>query len=490
MDKNEQTLFPELPLSAVSAFQCLPLRRENGMLVLGSRQEPRREEREELEFICGCSVIFELVDELTWSRLASQAVPGDTPVMKSKSGDLFSLHIKDTNEQSEENDDGDGDTVNLVHEIVSDAIYSRASDIHFEPYESYFRVRYRIDGVLQEVKKIALSKKATTISRLKIMAEMDIAEKRRPQDGRISVSNGERTVDIRVSTLPTHFGEKVVLRLLDKSSARFSLDTIGMTQSELEDLRNTIFLPYGIILVTGPTGSGKSTTLYSMLQELNDQHRNIVTIEDPIEYDLPGINQAHARPDIGFSFAQALRSFLRQDPDVIMVGEIRDRETAEMAFRAALTGHLVLSTLHTNDAPGTIMRLMDMGIEPFLIGAATRMIIAQRLVRLLCPRCKREIDPSAVQKIPGLGLWDENGKLYEHFGCESCRYTGFKGRTALFESLQIDNSVVELINSGASADKLRAYARENGMKILRDQGLELIRQGRTTVAEVLRETSI
>ena len=295
-----------------------------------------------------------------------------------------------------------GPVIQQVNHLIDQAIDQQASDIHIEPYETFFRVRYRLDGVLHTIGELSLLQREAIISRLKIMADLDIAEKRRPQDGRIRHQHGDRTIDLRVSTLPTDFGEKVVLRILDKSHLRLDLDVLGFDEVALSTFRQAIHQPYGIILVSGPTGSGKTTTLYAALNELNTDEVNITTIEDPIEYNLPGINQTHVRADIGLTFARALRSFLRQDPNIIMVGEVRDAETAKIAIRASLTGHLVISTIHTNDAPSTITRLVDMGIEPFLIASSIRLTVAQRLVRRICPDCKQRADlrPRPVRRPP------------------------------------------------------------------------------------------
>ncbi len=387
----------------------------------------------------------------------------------------------------------DDSIIAYIDDVISQGIHARASDIHFEPYENSFRIRFRLDGVLSEHRTIPLARRSAVISRLKVMAGLDIAEKRRPQDGRISVKDRRCKIDLRVSTLPTHFGEKVVLRILDKNSATFDLDRLGFDESNLEIIRRTIVLPFGLILVTGPTGSGKSTTLYSILQELNDSASNIVTIEDPIEYDLPGINQAQARPDLGFNFAAALRTFLRQDPDIIMVGEIRDRETAEMAIRAALTGHLVLSTLHTNDAPSAVVRLLDMGIDPFLIAASVKLVIAQRLVRKLCDACKLPEHYStqpAWLTLKEYTFLKSSAKICQQQGCPACRHTGFRGRCGLFELYYIDEEIGRRIHQGSELGELRRLGREKGLKTLRQQGIAQIARGVTSVSEVIRETAV
>jgi type IV pilus assembly protein PilB len=383
----------------------------------------------------------------------------------------------------------DSSIVTLANRIITDAIEIGASDIHVEPHEHLFRIRYRIDGVLHEVQRPPLEKSRPLVSRLKIMADLDIAEKRRPQDGRIRVREGDRTIDIRVSTLPTDFGEKVVLRILDKSQLRLDLAKLGFGEEDLKRFQRTVRLPYGMILVTGPTGSGKTTTLYAALNHINRPEINITTIEDPIEYNLVGINQTHVRPEIGVTFAAALRSILRQDPNVIMVGEMRDMETAEIAIRAALTGHLVFTTLHTNDAPSAITRLIDMGVEPFLVASSVKMIIAQRLLRRLCQKCKVQTEPTAEQR-EELAL---KGKLDVRFfankGCSACHNYGFQGRTAAFEVLPISNGLSELIARGVNASELRHKAQEAGMLPLRQAALRKAERGETSLDEVIRETA-
>jgi type IV pilus assembly protein PilB len=370
--------------------------------------------------------------------------------------------------------------------LISDAVRLGASDIHVEPYEAYVRIRYRLDGMLQEVSRPSVGAGRTLISRLKIMADLDIAEKRRPQDGRIRVKEADRTIDIRVSTLPTDFGEKVVLRILDKSRLQLDLARLGFEEGDLKTFRKALKLPHGMILVTGPTGSGKTTTLYAALNYINSPGINITTIEDPIEYNLTGINQTHVRSDIGLSFAAALRSILRQDPNVVMVGEIRDGETAEIAVRAALTGHLVLSTLHTNDAASAITRLLDMGIEPFLVAASVKMILAQRLLRRICPDCKTTHAPTPEQ-IEELGI-PGPAQFWRGAGCPRCGQTGFSGRLAVYEVLKIENGIAGQINRRAPSGEILEKAREKGFRSLREMALSAATQGMTTIEEVLRET--
>jgi type IV pilus assembly protein PilB len=384
--------------------------------------------------------------------------------------------------------------VRLVNIILTDAIKRGASDIHIEPYEKKYRCRYRIDGILYEVMHPPLRLREAITSRIKIMAKLDIAEKRLPQDGRIKIktkiADREKELDYRVSVLPTIYGEKIVLRLLDKDNLMLDMTKLGFEPQSLSIFEHSIAQPYGMVLVTGPTGSGKTNTLYSALSNLNKSDTNIMTAEDPVEFNLPGINQVQMKESIGLNFAAALRSFLRQDPNIILVGEVRDFETAEVAIKAALTGHLVLSTLHTNDAPSTINRLMNMGIEPFLVATSVHLVVAQRLVRRICSFCKEPVDAPPASLVP-IGFKEREArtvKLFKGRGCEQCSDTGYKGRTGLYEVMEIDDEIRELILSGASSIELREKAVENGMITLRMSGLQKIRDGMTSVEEVVRET--
>ena len=378
--------------------------------------------------------------------------------------------------------------------ILIEALKAGASDIHVEPYEKEFRVRFRIDGVLHNIMALPMRTRDPLISRLKIMAKLDISEKRLPQDGRIKirlrVEERTRDLDLRVSVVPTHFGEKVVMRLLDKSRLQLDMTQLGFDQEPLRRFKDSIDRPYGIVMVTGPTGSGKTNTLYSAIAQLNDPTVNILTAEDPIEFNLAGINQVQMKEQIGLTFASAMRSFLRQDPDIILVGEIRDFETAEIAVKAALTGHLVLSTLHTNDAPSTVNRLMNMGIEPFLVATAVNCIAAQRLVRKVCTKCAEDVDTSPQTLIQVGFAPDEvkTLKVKRGRGCESCKHTGYKGRLGLFEVLSFTDEIRDMILTGASSIELKRRAVEEGMVTLRVAGLHKIRDGVTTLEEVLRET--
>jgi type IV pilus assembly protein PilB len=385
--------------------------------------------------------------------------------------------------------------VKLVNIVLTDAIKRGASDIHIEPYEKEYRVRYRIDGILYEMMHPPLKLKEAITSRVKIMARLDIAEKRLPQDGRIKIktkiANKPKDLDYRVSVLPTLFGEKIVMRLLDKDKLMLDMAKLGFEAESLRRFEAAILKPYGMVLVTGPTGSGKTNTLYSALQRINTPEVNIITAEDPVEFNLMGINQVQMREQIGLNFAAALRSFLRQDPNIILVGEIRDFETAEVAIKAAMTGHLVLSTLHTNDAPSSINRLMNMGIEPFLVATSVHLIAAQRLVRRICSFCREPAPevPSSVMVEAGFAEQESRSlKLFRGRGCERCSNTGYKGRIALYEVMEVDDEIREMILSGASSYELRVKAIQNGMITLRGSGLQKIRDGVTTMEEVVRET--
>ena len=384
----------------------------------------------------------------------------------------------------------DAPVVKLVNLILTDAVKKTASDIHIEPYEKQFRVRYRIDGVLYEVMKPPMKLKNAILSRVKIMSELDIAERRLPQDGRIKLKMGRgREMDFRVSVLPTLFGEKIVLRLLDKSTLQLDMTKLGFKKEQLERFQDAIHQPYGMVLVTGPTGSGKTTTLYSALSELNQISENLSTIEDPVEFNLPGINQVQIHDDIGLNFAAGLRAFLRQDPDIIMVGEIRDFETAEIAVKAALTGHMVLSTLHTNDAPSTINRLLNMGIEPFLVASSVNCIVAQRLARRVCEDC-REKDPDVdTSSLIEAGMPEEAAAKVVPVsgqGCRNCSDTGFKGRIAIYEVMPMHEELKEFVLNGASALDLKREAIRLGMKSLRQSAFEKLSEGITTLSEVVR----
>ncbi|WP_425807580.1 GspE/PulE family protein [Desulfitobacterium sp. Sab5] len=388
----------------------------------------------------------------------------------------------------ESNDEEATPIIKFLNTIIENAINNQASDIHIEPIEEELRVRFRIDGVLREIMRTHISMAGPVVSRVKIMADLNIAERRLPQDGRISYLVANKPVDLRVSTLPTMYGEKVVMRILDKSSVVLGREALGLQGKDSEMFENLIHKPYGIVLVTGPTGSGKTTTLYTMLNELNTPEKNIVTLEDPVEFNFKGINQMQVNPKAGLTFASGLRSILRQDPDIIMVGEMRDGETAEIAVRSALTGHLVLSTIHTNDAASAITRLVDMEIEPFLLSASLLGIISQRLVRRICPQCIQEY-PAETKDYALLGVDPKSTlTLKKGTGCSYCHHSGYKGRIAIFEIMPITTGHRQLIDKSASVDELRSFAIREGMTTLKDSAADLVLQGTTTIDELLRVT--
>ena len=378
--------------------------------------------------------------------------------------------------------------IKLVNLLIARAVEGRASDVHVEPFEDELKVRYRIDGVLHDIESIPKKLQAAIVSRIKIMAKLNIAERRLPQDGRIRLMVGEREIDLRVSSIPVLHGESMVMRILDKESIKINLDLLGFPEDTLSVFNQIIGKPNGIMLVTGPTGSGKTTTLYGALDKINSPDRKIITVEDPVEYQLKGVNQIQVKPQIGLNFATTLRHIVRQDPDVIMIGEVRDLETAEIAIQSALTGHMVFSTLHTNDAPSAITRLLDMGVESFLLSSTIRGILAQRLVRVICPDC-REIDQTTTSreelKILGDG---EPVTLYRGRGCEKCVFTGYRGRSGVFELLTVTDEIRRLILRRADANELRETARREGMRTLLEDGIHKIRSGVTTLSEVFRVT--
>jgi len=416
-------------------------------------------------------------------------------LLKDIQDENITISSENSADQVHSENDSDGDeeapVIKMVNLIISEAFRKRASDIHLEPMERTFRIRYRVDGVLHEIPSPPKRLQGSVISRLKIMANLDMAEKRLPQDGRIKVKVGKnKTIDLRVSTLPANHGESIVMRILDKGGLSLGLSELGFFTDDEKLFNNSISQPNGIILITGPTGSGKTTTLYSCLNTLNKPDKKIITVEDPIEYQLPGINQVQIRSDIGLSFAKVLRACLRQAPNIIMVGEIRDLETAEIAINASLTGHLVFSTLHTNDAPGAITRLIDQGVKPFLVASAVRCILAQRLVRCICTNCKESYKPSA-KELQTLNLpvdQAENIVFYRGAGCSNCGNTGYKGRKGIFEILLMRDEIQHMIYNKCSSAAIRARARELGMRTLREDGIRKVLSGMTTLSEIIRIT--
>lgn len=407
---------------------------------------------------------------------------------------FFSLIEEEEGEEEIDEDlavsTSDSPVVKLVNRVVADAVKRGASDIHFEPFEKYVRIRYRIDGVLHEIMRPSRKYRLAMVSRLKILGGMNIAEHHLPQDGRTKIRVGDRFVDMRISTLPTLFGEKVELRLLDRSQVSLDLETLGFEEEALKTFRKAIKRPYGIALVTGPSGSGKTTTLYSAISELNDVGVNIMTAENPVEFNLKGINQVQMNDDVGLNFAMALRAYLRQDPDIIMVGEIRDKETSEIAIRAALTGHLVLSTVHTNDAPSTINRLVDMGTEPYMLSTSLVCVCSQRLIRKICPNCKTPVAVSS-EALEDAGIDPERFSritFYEGTGCPQCNNTGYKGRVGIYEVMTVDEEMRNLIENDANSIELEKTALAAGMINLREAALRKLERGLTTFQEVVRET--
>lgn len=379
----------------------------------------------------------------------------------------------------------DAPIIRMINAVLTEALREKASDIHFEPFENRSVVRFRLDGELRDVIEPHRALHAAIVSRIKIMANLDIAEKRLPQDGRISLKLAGRHVDVRVSTLPTGFGERIVLRLLDKEAGKLELSRLGMSASTLQAIDTVIHQPHGIFLVTGPTGSGKTTTLYAALSQLNDGTSNIITVEDPIEYELDGIGQTQINTRIELDFARALRSILRQDPDIVMIGEIRDLETAQIAIQASLTGHLVLATLHTNDAPSAITRLIDMGIEPYLLSSSLQGVLAQRLVRRLCPQCRQAIAASDTE-CREAGLTPGAQPLWHAHACDACRQTGYRGRTGIYEFMAISQELRQMIHQNAPEHEIRQHAQSTGMTSLRQDGMRWVIDGTTTLEEVLR----
>ena len=411
-------------------------------------------------------------------------------IMNGDSADSIISEIEETADLLDET--SDAPIIKLVNLVLAQAIKDRSSDIHIEPYANSLKIRYRIDGMLYNLLNLPRRIQSSLVSRIKIMAKLNIAEKRLPQDGRIEVKIGDKSVDIRVSVIPTAFGERVVLRLLDKSQALLTLSDLGLDEAKVAQFDRLIKSPYGIVLVTGPTGSGKTTSLYAALSKINSPSINIITIEDPIEYQIEGIGQIQVNPKIELTFATGLRSIVRQDPDVILVGEVRDRETAEIAIQSSLTGHLVFSTLHTNDAASAITRLIDMGIEPFLVASSVIAIVAQRLVRVLCPRCKEAYEPDTESLIDaGIPRNAINGRsIYRRKGCNACMNTGYRGRTGIFEIMIMDEGVKKLILRTSDSNQINDEAVRNGMSTLVQDGARKVLEGVTTIEEVLRVTRI
>jgi type IV pilus assembly protein PilB len=495
-EEIEESVFNLVPPQLTQKHQLVPTKLSGSILTVAMADPTDLIAINEIKFITGYGVRVVLASPSAIKKTLDHRFGGisyDDVLKKFGDSDMeLILDQDDVNLQELQQATMEAPVVTLVNAILADAAKRRASDIHIEPYEKLFRVRFRIDGVLQEIMSPPLRLKNPLVSRLKVMAGLDIAERRLTQDGRIKLKMGiGGELDIRVSILPTLFGEKVVMRLLDKSNLQLDMAKLGFDPKTLEDFQEAIHKPFGMILITGPTGSGKSTTLYSALSELNKADVNISTAEDPVEYNLVGINQVQVREQIGLNFASCLRSFLRQDPDIIMVGEIRDLETAQIAVKAALTGHLVLSTLHTNDAPSTIDRLINMGVEPFLLTSSINLIAAQRLVRRICDKCKEpiEVTPEALINL-GVDASEAAGgfPIFRGRGCNNCNDTGYRGRLAIYEILVMHEGLKELILKSASAADLKREAVKLGMSTLRMSALQKVRDGFTTIEETIRVT--
>lgn len=500
----KQDVIKLIPPETALKYQVIPYKRSGNTLYLAISDPTKVAALDDIKFYTGLNVEVVLSTEAEISQALSKYYNASSILTENKDF-IESISMEASDEEiniSElQKSASDKPIIKFVNKVISDAVRIGASDIHFEPYETMVRIRFRIDGKLNEAMSIPSQLKSPVISRLKIMSQMDISERRLPQDGRIKARMDSKDVDIRVSCLPTLFGEKVVMRILDKSSLQLDMMKLGFSEAQLKDFKNAIHKPYGMILVTGPTGSGKTTTLYSALSDLNKLTVNISTAEDPVEYNISGINQVQINEDIGLTFAAALRSFLRQDPDIIMVGEIRDFETAEIAIKAALTGHLVLSTIHTNNASSTISRLINVGVEPFLVASSVNLIIAQRLVRKLCNECKVSINAAEGGTIHGIdrrlleglgfeGTIIENNLLYKSKGCSVCMNTGYKGRIAIYEVLNVTDNIKNLIYKNANEFEIEQVAIKEGMITLGKSAKEKFVSGITSLDEILQYVDV
>ena len=484
-----------VPAEVATKFQVIPIQRSGRTLMLAMANPSNIFAIDDIKFITGFEVRAVVASESAIKKAIDRhydSIDSLASVMKEMDSDVEVVedaHDEDAGALAAMSDDAP--VVKLVNSILAEALHRGASDIHVEPFEARMRVRYRIDGVLHEIMNPPFKMRAAITSRLKIMSELDIAERRVPQDGRIKLKIKSKKVDVRVSSVPTIYGEKIVLRILDQSNLQLDLAKLGFDEVGLRNLIRNIDAPYGMCLVTGPTGSGKTTTLYSALARINTPVRNIMTAEDPVEYNLEGINQVLIHEDIGLTFAAALKAFLRQDPNVIMVGEIRDLDTASIAVKAALTGHLVLSTMHTNDSSSTVNRMVDMGIEPFLVASSVNLILAQRLARRICKRCKAQVGEANAEVMHELG-WDaRQGALpmFQGKGCADCNMTGYAGRLGLYEVLAFTPATRQMILERASSTEIKRAAVQDGMVTLRMHGMMKIRDGITTVEEILKETA-
>ena len=484
-----------VPTKVVFQYNIMPMRAENDTLIVATSDPFNMTMVESIRMVAHCRVRLSLSTQADIAKGLKRyygvgAETLDELIQKNK--DVLDIDaVTQMSKEDLENVDQEASVVKFVNQVIGEAVKERSTDIHLEPMENDLRIRYRVDGVLHQTPVPPQLKRfqAAIISRIKVMANMDIAERRLPQDGRINVRSGGGEIDVRVSTIPTAYGESVSLRLLMRTSLHIGLEKLGLDATDEHTVKKLVELPHGIILVTGPTGCGKSTSLYAFLSTINSIDQRIITIEDPIEYELPGVNQMQVKPDIGLTFAGGLRHILRQDPDVIMVGEVRDLETAEIAIRAALTGHLVFSTLHTNDAAGAITRLIDMGIEPFLVSSSLEAIIAQRLVRTVCPACKEQYRPDA-EMLRNIGFPEDKlaTKFYRGRGCDECRFTGYRGRKGIFEILVMNEAMRPLIIERTSSSTLKQAACAKGMRTLREDGWAKVCAGISTVEEVARVT--
>lgn len=481
----EQDVIQLVPRELAKRHQALPFRKEGNKLYVAMADPMDYFAIEEIRMATG----FQIVPGIATKDALFRMITKYYDLQESIEEVLDDFSPEEEIEESGITDD-DSPIVRMVNQIITNAVAQRASDIHFDPQETEVAVRYRVDGILKTERSLPKYMQNTLTARIKIMGNLDITENRIPQDGRIKMHVNFRPIDIRLSTLPSVYGEKIVMRILDISSSLGQLDKVGFSEENLETFKSMIEKPNGIVLVTGPTGSGKSSTLYAALNHLNREEVNIITIEDPVEYQLQGVNQVQVKEEVGMTFASGLRSILRQDPDIIMIGEIRDQETAEIAIRASLTGHLVLSTLHTNSATAALTRLIDMGIEPFLISSSLTGVVGQRLVRRVCRDCARKEEPTSreIEIFRNAGLEIET--IQRGAGCSSCGMTGYRGRLAIHEVLLIDDHIKELIMQQSSFVEIQNYVKEKGMKFLLDDGLAKVTQGLTTTEEVLRVASL
>ena len=495
-EERDSSLVSQFPLSFLRKYHIFPLKRENNLLTAVTSDPLNPHPADEIGALLGCQVQLVISREEEILRAIDRYCHSESETPQEMIEGLNEGEIRViTTGGGEEPEDlldlaNKAPIIKLVNLILFQALKERASDIHIQPYEKELKVRYRLDGILHDALTPPKHYQEAVISRIKVMSNLNIAEHRLPQDGRATIKVGDRQIDIRVSTIPIAFGERVVMRLLDKETLFFGLEELGISREKFPEVNSLIHRSHGIILVTGPTGSGKTTTLYAALDKINFPDKNIITVEDPIEYQLEGISQIQVKPRIGLTFANGLRSIVRQDPDIIMIGEIRDLETAEIAIHASLTGHLVFSTLHTNDASGAITRMLDMGIEPYLVSSSVMAVIAQRLVRLICPRCRETYRPEE-ESLREIGLGSHQlteGTLSRGRGCSHCLNTGYRGRTGIYELLLMSEEIGELILSRADANTIRKRATGKGMFTLRQDGAHKVLRGLTTIEEVLRVT--